>query len=242
VNSILTSLDDLSSLGADARIYDEYVLRLTWKIILNHPVIQLPADYRPLIEAVYAETEPATGDPLEIAWDKLQTKQAEAMQEANLRLLPEPDADWSFAGRSAKLMFEESENNASWIVAQTRLGEESLSVIPLEVEGDQVRLSDDEWLSLNEEAPREIQLQLLRRGLRVSQYNAVQALKATPQNLAGLFKKSALLKDCVPLLLHNHQAHLALNDKLITFTLDPRLGLVIERQNSQKTNIQTEAE
>ncbi len=242
VNTTLTTSDDLSTLGADARIYDEYVLRLTWKTILNHPMIQLPVDYRPLIEAIYAETEPATDDPLKAAWDKLQTKQAEAMQQANLRLLPEPDADWSFAGRSAKMMFEESENNASWIVAQTRLGEESLSVIPLEVDGDQVRLADDGWLSLKDEAPREIQLQLLRRGLRVSQYNAVQALKATTHALPGLFKKSALLKDCVPLLLNNHQAQLTLDNKIITFTLDPRLGLVIERQNSQKTNTEEEVE
>lgn len=242
VNSTLTSADDLSTLGADARIYAEYVLRLTWKTILKHPMIYLPADYRPLIEAVYDETEPASDDPLRAAWDKLQTKQDEATQEANLRLLPEPDAEWSFAGRSAKMMFEESENNASWIVAQTRLGEESLNVIPLEVADDQVRLSEHEWISLHTEAPREIQLQLLRRSLRVSQYTAVQALKANTNDLPGLFKKSALLKDCVPLLLNNEQAHLAWNNKILVFTLDARLGLVIERQNTQKTDIQEEAE
>lgn len=241
VNSTLTDANDLSALGADARIYDEYVLRLTWKTILNYPLIQLPGDYRPLIEAVYSEVEAATDDPLKAAWDKLQTKQAEAMQEANLRLLPEPDAEWSFAGRSAKMMFEESENSASWIVAQTRLGEESLSVIPLEVDGDQVQLSADEWLSLKDDAPREIQLHLLRRGLRVSQYDAVQALKATTKTLPGLFKKSALLQDCIPLLLNNQQAHFTVNNKTITFTLDPRLGLVIEREKRQHASTQEEA-
>ncbi|MCL5997909.1 MAG: hypothetical protein M1546_17925, partial [Chloroflexi bacterium] len=157
--------------------------------------------------------------------------------QANTRLLPEPDSEESFCARAASMTFEEDENSAAWIVAQTRLGEESVNVIPLErVDDHTCRLPDGDVLDLRKPAARDMQLRLLRRSLRVSRYEAVQAIKLSGAKLPALFRESALLKGYVPLWLNDGQAQLPATKGTLTLSLDPRLGLVIA-----KTHVDAEA-
>ena len=128
-------------------------------------------------------------------------------------------------------MFEEDEGNAAWIVAQTRLGRESVTVIPLERDGDEVRLfHTDTVVNLETAAPRGVQLQLLRRSLRISQRYVVQALKAEKDDRPRLFTKSALLKGCFPLWLTDGQLCISLPKGILVVTLNPDLGLVIRKE------------
>jgi len=214
--------------GVDRWIYAEYFLRQTWLNLSARAEINLPADYRRLIEAVYDAPEPAPDSPLYIAWRKLQDQELDAIGEANQRLLQEPDPEEPFCASTASLTFEESENSAAWLVAQTRLGEESVTVIPLERSGILCHwIGGESEVRLDAEASREVQLQLLRQSLRVSNRAAVKALTASTEPLPSLFTESVLLKECRPIWLHNGQARLGMPRGALILTLDPKLGLVI---------------
>jgi len=233
INTQLDSEGDLV-VKVDRWIYAEFILRQTWLTLAGRSEIRLPADYRPLIEAVYGAEEPAPDSPLWQTWDKLQKQEANAMEKACQRLLPAPDPDDAFTGPAARLQFDEDENSAAWIVAQTRLGQESLTVILMERVENKARLvPDGQAVSLDAAAPREVQLQMLRRSLRISHHEAVQALKAQRDALPRLFTESALLKSCWPLWLTDRKAILPLAKGKLNLTLDPRLGLVIAKEKGE---------
>jgi CRISPR-associated endonuclease/helicase Cas3 len=218
-------------LGVDKGIYAEFFLRQTWLTLANRFEISLPADYRPLIEAVYGATKPASDSLLAHAWEQLEKQKYNAVGEARLRLLPDPDPKESFCASAAKLQFEEDENSAAWIVAQTRLGEESVAVIPLEKKGNQASFSPTgEQVNLDAAAPREIQLRLLRRSLRISHREVVQAIKASRGAMPRLFTHSALLKGYAPLWLSDGQTRWPRTKGMLVLTLDPQLGLVITKE------------
>ncbi len=228
-------------LGTDCSIYDEFIMRQTRATLAQLIRIQLPNDYRTLIEAVYSEDEPSEDSPLYDAWMELDAKQKKATQEAKDRLLPEPHPRDSFAKTAAmKIKFEEDENRADWIVAKTRLGEQTLNVIPLEREGDFVILTDpDERVNIRAEASREIQRRLLRHQLRISNRYAIDAIeKEAEENTTELFTESALLKGFYPLWLKNGKTGLMIERGTLKITLDPQLGLVIEKEG--KANDQDE--
>ena len=171
--------DGSPSLSVDALIYDEFILRRTYLALNGRDEVCLPADYRPLVEAIYNDSEPEPDSPLREAWVKLQKKQEKARGEAQLRILPEPDPESACCGQLARVTFEESESKASWFIAQTRLGDESLTIIPLEHVGNSVRLwPGDETIPLDSEAPRQMQKKLMRRSIRISNRYLIAALKA----------------------------------------------------------------
>lgn len=222
---------DLHLSRADCAVYDEYLLRQTWETLRNRTAIALPADYRPLVEAVYGAGAPPSGTPLHTAWQKLQDKQSDAEKEARLRLLPEPRARRSFCAQAAGLSFREEENSAAWIVAQTRLGEESVSVIPLVREGAQARLAgtaDALPMDMATAPLRDMQLRMLRRSLRISRQTVVAALKAEASALPALFSQAPLLRGQLPLWLDSEgRSRLSAHGRTVTLLLDPVLGLVI---------------
>ncbi len=219
--------------GTDKTIYAEYMMLQTHHVLAGRAQIFLPHDYRALIEAVYAEDAPAEASPFYDAWLDLVGEQQRAEGEAKKRLLPAPDAEDSFAEIAAatRILYEEDENRADFIVAQTRLGEETLNVIPIEREGEWAVLEGtNEKISVRHEAPLEMQRKLLRRNLRISNRDLMAALRAEGENATDLFKKSALLKAYYPLWLSNREARFQVGNKILRVTLDAKLGLVIEKE------------
>lgn len=214
---------------ADRKMYTEFILRQTWSVLAGRGEVRLPQEYRPLIEAVYDAGEPANGSDLRSAWDKLCKMESYAVEEANIRLVPDPDPITPFTVAITQKTFEEDENSAAWVVARTRLGEESLNVIPLEVLGGYGILPDGTRIHLDAEADRETQLRLLRRGLRVSRQDAIQAIRAINEKRHKLFADSALLRDQQLLPLEGNAITLIHDSTKLICTLHPRLGLVIER-------------
>jgi len=220
-------------LGTDRWIYAEFILRQSWLMLEHKHQLNLPADYRALVEAVYAAPEPPPGSPLRDAWQELRNSESDAVGMAQLRLLPPPNPSDSFAGPASGLVFEEDEDRAAWAVARTRLGEESLTVIPLERQGARARtVVDGEAVEveIDSPAPRETQLRLLRRSLRLSHRQAVRVI-GREGGAPRLFTESALLKRCHPLWLRDGRTTLGRGDSAVTLTLDARLGLVIQREN-----------
>jgi len=217
-------------IGVDGWIYSEFILRRSWETVRERNVITLPLDYRPLIEAVYGEYNLVESPALSESWNKLQEEQHKESEQARLRLLPEPDPDDAFSGPASRSRFEESENDVYWNVARTRLGEESLTVIPLERTGNIARFETDgitHELDLSREIDREMQLRLLRKSVRVSNRRAVEALKENAKPGTPKTWDIALLKDCIPLWLENGTAELVHRKNTIHLTLDSRIGLVI---------------
>lgn len=230
LNACSDERDELE-VGVDRFVYEEYILRRTWEVLRGRDALHLPDDYRDLIERVYARPVPEGDTLLARAWQELERKEASAVDQALQRLIPGPDPEDSFASAAARLVFEEREDSAAWNVAQTRLAEESLSVIPLERSGEFVicpTIKDP--LRLDQPASRENQLQMLQRNLRVSRKGIVQALKGEIENLPTLFTKSALLKGFVPLFLENGSAEIFHQNRRFTLLLDPQLGLVITNE------------
>lgn len=215
----------------DSFIYDEFILLKTWQVIVGLTEIVLPRDYRSLVEAVYGSEIPAPDSLLAEAWQAMQNREKDALEKARMRLLPEPDPEESFCGPASHLTFEEDEDRAAWVVAQTRLGEESITVIPLEKEGGKARfITSDEltWFDLNTPASRKDQMRLLRRSMRVSNRQLVKTLQAVFGKAPPLFRESALLKRCFPLWLTDQQTILGDGKNRIHLALDSKLGLVIE--------------
>ncbi len=217
-------------LHTDAVIYDEFLLRQTWHILPKEVTLHLPHDYRPYIESVYGTEEAEIDKALVNFWDKLQQKQSNAIKEAQQRLIPCVSMGEDFYDEIAALTFEENETGASWIVAQTRLGRESVNLIPLEkLNATTARLyPDGDTVALNRAASSAIQRHLLRRHLRVSRPEIVQAIKQQI-NLPKLFTHSARLKEYYPLWFENGQAVFPKSNgkEQLTVTLDEELGLVI---------------
>lgn len=228
VNCELDEDETWLKMGKD-RFYTEYILQKTWQAIQDKGKIVLPIDYRPLVEAVYGAPKPVSGDPLYNAWEKLEKIEINAQGEANLRLLPDPTPDRPFCAND-KIEFVEDEDSAAWIVGQTRLGAESITLIPLERHTTQAKLVPlDEFVELHEEPTREVELRLLRRAIRVSRFEIVQYFKAVPDPSERLFKSSTLLKSVKPLWLENGEIDIVFNGKLLHIRLDEMLGLVIEK-------------
>jgi CRISPR-associated endonuclease/helicase Cas3 len=218
--------------GASRFVYDEFILRQTWAIIKDKAYITLPADYRPLIEAVYGVDEP--DHDLKKAWDDLQTKEQNAADRAKVCILPAPDPEDPFSSLAAKQEFQESETKSGWLVAQTRLGEESISVIPMERAGHQASfvLDGKEFkINLKEEPVRETQLKMMQCSLRISNRQAVQALKvSTESTWPSEFNDAPILRDCQPLWLRNGEITLPIKNRSVHFKLDSRLGLIIKSE------------
>ncbi len=217
-------------IGVDGWIYSEFILRRSWDTIRDRNILTLPEDYRLLIEAVYGEFNPEESPALVDSWNKLQEAQSKETDQARQRLLPEPDPDDAFSGPASRRRFEESENDVYWNVARTRLGEESLTVIPLERNGNIVRFKTDgitRELDLSRGINREMQLCLLRKSVRMSNRRAVGALRENAETGTPKAWDIALFKDCRFLWLENGTAELVHRNNTIRLTLDPQLGLVI---------------
>jgi CRISPR-associated endonuclease/helicase Cas3 len=229
INTQLTA-DGTLSLEVDRHVYDEFLLRKTWRILQSRKEICLPQDYRGLVEAVYGIDHLPQEDELWEMWDKLRKKQTHAQNEAEQRLLPGPDAGRSLCRRVARLVFEEDETGASWVIAQTRLGRESVNLIPLERRRNMAYLYPlDEAVNIEQGASPEMQLRLLRRHVRVSRPEIVQALKKTDE-LSPLFKLSPRLKGYYPLWLSDGRAEFPSGTSKLSVTLETSLGLVIRKE------------
>jgi len=216
-------------IGAD-RFYTEYLLRKTWEILQGRDQLNLPNDYRTLVDAVYDETLPSPDSSLYDAWQKRDALHIHHKDEARLRLAGDPDPIVPFC-QANRHPFQEDEDSSAWVVAQTRLGQESVTIILLERIADNLAslVSTDETITLDRPASREDQLRLLRRSLRLSNPNVVGALKQAEAVRPILFTESPLLKQCHPLWLDQNSTTFTYGGGKVTVNFNEQLGLMITR-------------
>lgn len=212
-------------------VYDPYVLYRTWAIAGQDPVWVLPADIDRLVQAVYA-SEPFEAEEreeylktLDQALGKhLATLQEQRQHARNVALDAEADAANAYVGKPRAN--EEGEGEGRQVV--TRLGEQSLNVVPI-LEGE------DGWRLFAGDAPFDPQAEpshalakrIYGRQLRVSRKDLVQALLA--QAAAPAFEVHPLLRNLRPLLLKDAAA----NFERLRVRLDPELGLIYENPNKE---------
>ncbi len=217
-------------LSIDKFIYAEYLLRKTWKVIQNEQVFNLPGDYRRLIETVYTETPPKEDEELFGNWMQFKRKLDGEIENALLRLIPPPNAKETFTMGFNNLVFDEDDESASWIAAQTRLGQESITMIPLEIDGNTAFFTGlNKPIELDRPADRATQLVLLRHSLRIANNDLVRSFKNRRGEIPVLFSKSSMLKGTYPLWLSGGKISLAIEKKVITLVLDQELGLLIQK-------------
>jgi hypothetical protein len=214
----------------DGLIYDEYILRKTWEIISERDFLNLPEDYRRVIEFVYSNNSKEDDETLQVARTKWLQKESNANELANQRKMPYPDPNETFCGKIANLTFEENEKHAGWIVAQTRLGEQSISLLPME-KTDQGISFPGIIGTFNQESfrDRKIQLQLLRRCVQVSHRGIVKTLNDHPPEIPDFITNSPLLKNIIPLWVVNNKAEIITQREIFTLIFDQTLGLVIKK-------------
>ncbi len=128
----------------DARktVYQEYPLQLTLEVLSDKKQVELPKEFRPLIEAVYGKTPssdaPEDQEGVRLAWNIFQQDIA---AQAGQFLLCEPMSD-EFDPVGADEVGDDSDDGNGWR-AQTRLGMEDVLVIPIDDEELQGLINGD---------------------------------------------------------------------------------------------------
>lgn len=228
--------DALPNIKPWERIYASLVLWRTWLTLRDrqadeHITVDLPDDYRPLIEAVYGAVSPTvTGDQ---TWDTalaaadtaLQKSQTNERNEARARLTPEPRSSDPLAVERAQFTEDEEGHLAGWQIAKTRLGER-ITVIPLY----QVR---NGWSLTPDGAPigqidlEDImrQRELLDQSLPISDRRVIAYLR---DHGNWQQKKTPPLLKYTPPLVMDAAGRVSVNG--VALRLDPELGLVIEKE------------
>lgn len=230
---INTPLNDGSDpiLTIDKYVYAEYFLKRTFYVLRTRDCIQLPGDFRKMVKEVYDEIPEEMSIDLRKAYEDLCKQEEKAREEAVQRLLPEPDPDELFTGPAARITFTESETDASWIVAQTRLGERSVNIIPLEDLGDCFTFSGCiQPIQKNLSAPREVEMAMLRQQIRINQDVIINELLSQKADLPCVFSNSPLLKDCLPLWLKSGKLEIKTAKGKFVLQLDNELGLLIKKK------------
>lgn len=201
-------------------VYAESILLRTWCLLqqAEHRQITLPDDIDGLVQAVYEE-DVAIPDELQARMDEaLMTADGDAIaktQQAHTAIIGLPDdASWDDPARF--VLFDENDPFVHrTLAAQTRLGDESIIVIPL-------RPADgfDSRAAPSSEQARDWSL----RALRVGRKGVVKKLAA--QGIPEPWQQSPLLRNNFPLCLDEEGRWLS--DPSVC--LDPALGLTYDNE------------
>lgn len=205
-------------------VYQPYILLRSWQQLRKQPVIRLPHDIDPLVQAVYDAApadegaEVATVQDQDAAYGQYLAEMQEMRQRMHNVAL-DADAPDLFALIDIPQAREAGEGGLEVV---TRLGEESLAVVPLWV-------SEAGWRERPDAPPFDPQCPLERdrarvvytRQLRVSRKALIEVLKAQARPPA--FAESPYLRDLYPLLLDDESKTMAGN---VPVRLDARLGLI----------------
>jgi CRISPR-associated endonuclease/helicase Cas3 len=207
-------------------VYDPYVLYCSWAVALREPLWRLPEDIDRLVQAVYSEDpfqeedrpeflatlDKALGDH----YAKVQTQRQQAIYAA-IDAEDEPQNAYNQKPRANE------EREAGGIPVVTRLGDDSLTAVPVLVADDGWRLFASD-LPFNPGAVLDDALarRIFARQVRISRKGVLHPLLALP--LPKGFDEHPLLRHLRPLPLRDGAAEFG----RLRVRLDPELGIVYE--------------
>lgn len=202
-------------------IYQEDILLRTWALLKNRQEVILPDEIDEMVQAVYEENVDIPSSLQERIDKALVKKDGEASahrSSADQAIIGLPD-DASWNNPALYVKYDEDEPGLHpTLVAQTRLGEPSVMVIPL-------------WprdaFDPNKEPIFSVSKELYLRGISISQFGVVKKLQtiSVPEG----WKKSTLLHTCFPLILDDQGRWC----EDISVRLDNELGLVYEQKEAE---------
>jgi len=202
------------------KVYREDVLLRTWCLLQAKRNLRLPDEIDTLVQNVYEE-QIAVPEFLEERMHKAVRAEGEAIaqrQQANMAIMGLPD-DASWNDPAKFVLYDEDEPGVHrTLMAQTRLGEDSVVAIPL--------WSEDGFGS--ETTPDFVQSKawFLRA---VSQTRKGVVRKLQELGVPGGWKESSLLRNCFPLQLNADGRWI----EDATVRLDENLGLVYETKETE---------
>jgi len=239
-----TDADGLPDWRRWRAIYEPYILWRTWEVL--HESIQegqrqimLPRDYRPLIEAVYAEQPPAASnssyaEQIVRAWTAYQRSRQDEINQARRPLTPDVrKADALVEGASRSFAGEEDSPEANAQLAKTRLGDRITLVPVYHVDGALALDPGGTWKLSKDALPTpDQQRDVLAAAVPVSDRRLIAAYRdeRRPPELRWPWPERglpALLRGLHPLPLD--QTHTARVGGRI-LRLDPDLGLLIDQE------------
>jgi CRISPR-associated endonuclease/helicase Cas3 len=209
-------------------VYDPYVLYRTWAIAGAEPVWRFPEDIDRLVQAVYGD------DPFAAEEREAYLKTLDQALGVHLALIQEQrrqamnvalDAEAELANAYDKPRANE-EGDGLRVV--TRMGENSLTVVPVLADGKGWRLFvTDAHFDPNAEPGPALAQYIYRRQVRLSRKDLVKALLAQP--IPKAFELHPLLHNLRPLIFTDGSADF---DRL-RVRLDPELGITFETTNKE---------
>jgi CRISPR-associated endonuclease/helicase Cas3 len=202
-------------------VYREDILLWTWCLLQAKQQMTLPDEIDPLVQAVYEEQVDVPASLQERLDKSLMAGDGKAIAhtgQANQAIMGLPD-DASWNDPAKFVLYDEDEPEVHrTLMAQTRLGEDSVVAIPL--------WSQDGLVA--EKLPDFAQAkQYFLRAMSLSRTGVVKKLKAL--EVPESWKKSPLLRNCFPLVL-NADGRWTEDS---TVRLDDDLGLVYEPKESK---------
>jgi len=202
-------------------VYREDILLRTWVLLQTKQSLALPDEIDTLVQAVYEEQVDVPESLRERLEKSLEAEDGEVIAhrgQANQAIIGFPDdASWNDPARFV-LYDEDDPGVHRTLTAKTRLGEDSIVVIPL--------LSDNEFSS--EATPDfDHSKRWFLQAVSISRKGVVKKLQA--QGVPEGWKKSPLLRNCFPLTL-NAQGRWTEDAKV---RLDDDLGLVYEPKEAE---------
>ncbi len=209
-------------------VYDPYILSRTWALGAIEPEWQLPGDIDRLVQRVYDDNVDLPDD-LPTA-DRKRIEEAdyaefrakvrlEAQQARNAAIEAHLEPQAAYIGKP----HGSEDGNDLGIENRTRLGDEGITVIPLQVVGEAWRIRDgDTPFDPRQPISDTLARALYARQLKISHKAIVASLGPEPPPPA--FEEHPLLRDMKPLLLQDGGAVLG----NMVVRLDAVLGLVLE--------------
>lgn len=201
-------------------VYREDLLLRTWCLLRERQSLTLPDEIDTMVQAVYEE-QVDVPESLRERMDMAMMAEGENYArrgQANQTIIGLPDdASWNDPARFV-LYDEDSPGVHRTLMAQTRLGEDSVVAIPL--------WPGDSFIS--ETQPGfELSKQWFQRGVSLSRKGVVRKLKG--QGVPEGWKKSSLLRNCFPLELDDEGCW----KTDATVRLDVDLGVVFENKEEE---------
>lgn len=213
-------------------VYDAYILLRSWALLRHERCLNLPADIDRLVQAVYGD-EPLPDDLDEEACARIEIEsygeylarvQKERRESFNIAIDPSEEPQLAYNGKPRG----SEEGEGVGLENRTRLGAESVTLIPLEVvEGGWCIRPGEPVFAPEQALPDALARQLYNRQLKVSRKALVRHFKC--DQLPTAFEHP-LLRNCFPLPLQQGRYV----DDGLRLRLDESLGLVYEPADGSK--------
>ena len=207
-------------------VYDPYILYRTWGLLRGEVQWRLPGDIDRFVQAVYGQDDFDGEDrsdfikTLDEAFaEHIATIQCQRQQAFNVAIDAEAEPQNAYV--ETLRANEDGEGEGRQVV--TRLGAESLTVVPVHVNAEGWRLlSGDNPFQPGADMDDDLARRIASRQMRISHRDIVVALASTPAPTG--FVNHPALRHLHPLELHDDRAEFG----RLRATLDPELGLVYE--------------